>query len=251
MREQIDTIPVNEAFSSNDECPFCYLERQAEQRAIRYTVGPGASYMEPDVRGTTDRLGFCSGHLKKLYDYGNALGNALILQTYYVGMLRELDGEIARFETPGKKPLFSIKKQEGTVNALLQWAKQKQSSCYLCDKLAYNMDRYYTTFFHLVKDSEFRSKAENCKGFCLRHFADLLEKAENELPNTQREWFYTTIPQLMRDNLARVQADLDWFIDKHDYRNASADWKNSRDAVPRAMQKLQGLHPADPPYQDK
>lgn len=30
MREQIDTIPVNEAFASGDECPFCYLERVAE-----------------------------------------------------------------------------------------------------------------------------------------------------------------------------------------------------------------------------
>ena len=33
MREQIETIPVNEAFLSGDECPFCYLERQAEQKA--------------------------------------------------------------------------------------------------------------------------------------------------------------------------------------------------------------------------
>ena len=253
MREQIDTIPVNEAFASGDECPFCYLERQAEQRAIRYTVGPGASYMEPEVRGTTDRLGFCRSHMQKLYDYGNALGNALILQTYYVGMLRELDGQLADFEIPAKKPLLSLKKKEstGAVNALLEWAKEKNASCYLCDKLAYNMARYYTTFFYLVKDEEFRAKAEQCKGFCLRHFVQLMEKAEKELPNAQREWFYTTIPGLMRENLARVQADLDWFIEKFDYRNASADWKNSRDAVPRAMQKLQGLHPADPPYQEK
>ena len=138
MREQIDTIPVNEAFASSDECPFCYLDRQAEQRSIRYTVGPGASYMEPDVRGTTDRLGFCPTHLKKLYDYGNALGNALILQTYYVGMLKELDGQLDSFEIPGKKPLFSLKKKEasGAVNTLLQWAKRKTATCYLCDKLS-------------------------------------------------------------------------------------------------------------------
>ena len=253
MREQIDTIPVNEAFTSGDECPFCYLERQAEQRAIRYTVGPGASFMEPEVRGTTDRLGFCGNHMKKLYDYGNALGNALILQTYYVGMMRELDGQLDNLELPAKKPLFSLKKKEssGTVNALLEWAKRKTSSCYLCDKLTYNMDRYYTTFFYLIKDEEFRNKAEQCKGFCLRHFAQLLEKAEKDLPNAQLEWFYTTIPSLMRENLARVQGDLGWFVDKFDYRNASADWKNSRDAVPRSMQKLQGLHPSDPPYKEK
>ena len=52
----------------------------------------------------------------------------------------------------------------------------------------------------------------------------------------------------MRDNLARVQEDLDWFVDKFDYRNATADWKNSRDAVSRTMQKLKGGYPADDPY---
>ena len=69
MREQIDTIPVNEAFASDDECPFCYLERMSEQRTIRYVLGPGASYMEPDIREITNRQGFCGGHYKKLYDY--------------------------------------------------------------------------------------------------------------------------------------------------------------------------------------
>lgn len=253
MREQIDTIPVNEAFSSGDECPFCYLERQAEQRAIRYTVGPGASYMEPEVRGTTDRLGFCDQHMKKLYDYGNALGNALILQTYYVGLIRELDRQLDDFEIPPKKNLFSLKKQESgeTENTLLQWAKHRNESCFLCDKIAYNMHRYYTTFFYLVKDAEFRSKVEQCKGFCMRHFTQLMEVAQQELPNAQREWFYATIPSQMRDNLARIQADLDWFIEKFDYRNASADWKNSRDAVPRAMQKLRSGYPSDPPYKEK
>ena len=83
MRDTIETIPVNEAFSSGDECPFCCLERMAEQRTIRYVLGPGASYMEPDVRSVTDAKGFCPSHFKKMYDFGNSLGNALIMQTYY------------------------------------------------------------------------------------------------------------------------------------------------------------------------
>ena len=45
-----------------------------------------------------------------------------------------------------------------------------------------------------------------------------------------------------------IKEDLDWFIAKHDYRNSSAPWKNSQDAVPRTMQKLEGLYPADPVY---
>ena len=32
------------------------------------------------------------------------------------------------------------------------------------------------------------------------------------------------------------------------YRNKDADWKNSRDAIQRGMQKLKGGYPADPAY---
>lgn len=246
MKEQIDTIPVNEAFRSGDECPFCYLERQTEQKAIRYTVGPGASYMEPDVRGVTDSQGFCRQHYKKLYDYGNSLGNALIMQTYMVGLQKELDTQLLSLQIPEKKGLFSKKSETGLP--IVQWLKQKNGSCYLCNKVNYNMRRYYATFFHLIKDPEFREMVASGKGFCMHHFAELLEKAEDYLPNAQREWFYTTVGKVMKENLARVQEDLDWFIDKFDYRNAGAPWKNSKDAVSRSMQKLKGGHVADEPY---
>ena len=142
MKEQLDTIPVNDAFNAEDECPFCYLERQSEQRAIRYALGPGASYMEPDVRADTDKLGFCRQHFKKLYDYGNALGNALVMQTYYVGMLKRLEVEIDNFQMPGKKGLFSKKREEGGL-PILSWAKETDETCFLCNRLNYNM----TTLF--------------------------------------------------------------------------------------------------------
>jgi hypothetical protein len=75
--------------------------------------------------------------------------------------------------------------------------------------------------------------------------------AEEKLPNAQRDWFYETVPALMEENLIRVKEDLDWLIAKYDYRNAGADWKNSQDALQRAMQKLEGVHPADPPYKNE
>ena len=113
-----------------------------------------------------------------------------------------------------------------------------------------NMERYFETFFYLLKEPEFREKVEKCKGFCMRHFAKLLETAENHLQNGQREWFLKTVPGLTLENLARVKADLDWMIAKYDYRNASKPWGNSRDALQRAMQKLQGIYPADAPYKN-
>lgn len=250
MKEQIHTIPVNEAFETQDECPFCHLERKVEQNAIRYVLGPAASYMEPDVRGATDKAGFCREHTKKMYDYGNALGNALILQTYFARLLEEFHYEAAAFEMPPKQPLLGKRKPD-TKERLWQRLEQKVESCYICDKIEYNMSRYYQTFFVLLKEKEFRTKMENTKGFCLRHFARLLREAEEHLPNSQREWFYETAFPLMEENLIRVKDDLDWLVAKYDYRNAGADWKNSRDALTRTMQKLEGVYPADPPYKDK
>ena len=52
----------------------------------------------------------------------------------------------------------------------------------------------------------------------------------------------------MEKNMARMQEDLDWLVEKFDYRNEGADWKNSRDAIQRGMQKLKGGYPADPVY---
>lgn len=250
MKEKIYTIPVNEAFETEDECPFCYLERQVEQRTIKYTIGPGASYMEPEVRLATDKEGFCGAHFKKMYDYGNSLGNALIMQTYFVSLFEEMTDQMESFQIPGKRSLFG-KKPDTEESSLVRWAREKQSSCFLCNKIEYNMERYFTTFFLLIKDPEFRAKVERGKGFCMRHFLRLMEVAADKVPNDQREWFYPTVFRLMRENMARVKGDLDWFIEKFDYRNASADWKNSRDAVSRTMQKLQGIYPADPPYKSE
>lgn len=249
MKETIYTIPVNEAFDAGDECPFCYLERQVEQRTIKYTLGPGASYMEPEVRAATDAEGFCAAHYKKLYDFGNSLGSALIMQTYFVSLFEEMTKEMDAFQIPGKRGLFGKKTSE-EESSLVRWARQRQGSCFLCNKIEYNMERYTATFFHLCKDSGFRTKVENSKGFCMRHFLRLMESATS-LPNGQQEWFYPTVFRLMRENMARVKGDLDWFIEKFDYRNASADWKNSRDAVPRTMQKLQGGYPSDPIYRSE
>lgn len=65
MKEKIYTIPLMDAFHADDECPFCFIERNLEQHALDFVLGQGASYMEDDVRAETDKLGFCRDHYKK------------------------------------------------------------------------------------------------------------------------------------------------------------------------------------------
>ena len=55
----------------------------------------------------------------------------------------------------------------------------------------------------------------------------------------------------MNRELDRMQGDIDWMIEKFDYVNKDKDWKNSKDAVQRTMQKIVGGYPADPVFRDK
>ena len=109
MKEQIHTIPIADAMANSGECPFCYIERRTENHTMDFVLGHGASYMEADIRDMTDREGFCRAHFKKMFDYGNSLGNAWILKTLYMRHLEELDKEIKHFkpDSTAKKGLFS------------------------------------------------------------------------------------------------------------------------------------------------
>ena len=105
MKETIYTIPLNDAFHADDECPFCYLEREAEQHALEFILGSGASYMEDDIRMETDKIGFCRHHYKMMYDYGNRLGTGLILSTHMKKLNQELTEQMKTFKA-GKSTLM-------------------------------------------------------------------------------------------------------------------------------------------------
>ena len=162
----------------------------------------------------------------------------------------ELEGKLDDYELPPKKSLFRKESAVQQADSLLSWMREKQATCFVCRQMEENMQRYFDTFFAMLKDGEFRAKVEYSRGFCMRHFRELLEQSADSLPGSQRQWFREKIPALMQENLLRLQADLDRFVMKNDYRNASLPWENAMDAVPRAMQKLQGGHPSDPVFRN-
>ena len=91
-------------------------------------------------------------------------------------------------------------------------------------------------------------KVSRSKGFCIPHFGDLCEKADETLSASKKDEFYSMMKRLMTENFDRLQEDVSWLVEKFDYQNQDADWKNSKDAVQRGMQKLKGGYPADAPY---
>lgn len=250
MKEQLYTIPLNDAVNAQDECPFCFIERNIEQDLLDFVLGSGSSYMEADIREMTDKVGFCRAHFKKMFDYGNTLGNAWILKTHYQKMIGEMHQQIASFR-PGKTSLKDkFRKNVQSGNSLASWVEQKEESCYICNHYKETYARYLDTFFYMYKkDPAFRERIASGKGFCLPHFKDLCESADAQLSDKEKDGFYAMLLPLMEQNMKRISEDVSWLVEKFDYRNKDADWKNSRDAIQRGMQKLKGGYPADAPYQ--
>ena len=251
MKEQLYTIPLNDAVNAGDECPFCFVERSLEQDSLDFVLGSCASYMESDVRALTDAQGFCREHFKKMFDYGNTLGNGWILKTHFMKTRNDLDNEIKRFR-PGKVILADKLKGKTASNSIVDWVRSREESCYVCRHSAEIYARYIDTFFVMFRDDDnFRSRVAASKGFCITHFGDLCAAADSKLSGPQLDAFYEMIFPLMQKNLDRLQEDVNWLIEKFDYRNADADWKESKDAVQRGMQKLKGGYPADAPLKMK
>jgi hypothetical protein len=245
MKEQLYTIPLNDAVNANDECPFCFIERNVEQDLLDYVLGSGSSYMEADMRSITDSEGFCRDHFKKMFQYGNTLGNGWILKTHYMSMRREMEKEFKSFR-PGKMSLMDKLKKAESSNSLVNWARETSKSCYICGQFEKTYNRYLDTFFYLWNnDPEFVEKVSRSKGFCIPHFGDLCEKADESLSENKKDEFYSMMKRLMTENFDRLQEDVSWLVEKFDYQNQDADWKNSKDAVQRGMQKLKGGYPAD------
>ena len=237
MKEQLYTIPVNEAFAMDCECPVCAMRHKLKENALEFTLGP--SYMEDDIRMVTDKKGFCKEHVKELYDKQNRLGLALMLKTHADKTIRDVE-KLAKGYKPMKPGLF--KKADESGSPLLTYLDGLHQSCFVCDKIDNVFERYIATIFFLYeKESDFRETVHNCKGFCTDHYALLLREAPKQLSGKYLEEFVPAIGKAYLAGMERVRDDVSWFIDKFDYRYTNEPWKNSKDALPRMMMKQNSL----------
>ncbi len=247
MKEKLYTIPVNDAVAADDECPICNARRSLERDAIDYAIGPGASYMESDIREMTDKTGFCARHFKMMFDYGNSLGNALILSTHLKKAAEGLKKEMSSYRAV-RGGVFN-KSSESNVG---KYIDDLENKCFVCDYYRDTYKRYIATFFYLYENDEaFAKKIEEGKGFCLPHMKELLDCAPEYLSKNNLEKFSKMLFEVQSKNLDRIREDIDWFVEKFKYENKEKDWKTSKDAIPRTIQKLVGGYPADGPYKQQ
>ena len=235
MKEQLYTIPVNDAFNEPCECPLCKIYDNLEQESIDFMLGP--SYMEDDIRMETNKTGFCTKHIKQLYDRQNRLGIALMLHTHMEHTGEHIE-KMAISCNSSKKSLFGKKEK----SPLIDYIKEIENSCYICNRIENVFDRYIKTVIHCyTHDDDFKKKFNESKGFCTKHYGMLYEYAEKTLNSSALNNFISDLNDIYINNFKRVTDELEWFIDKFDYKNENEPWKNSKDAIQRSILKTNGL----------
>lgn len=235
MKEQLYTIPVNDAFNEPCECPLCKIYDNLEQESIDFMLG--SSYMEDDIRMETNKTGFCTKHIKQLYDRQNRLGIALMLHTHMKHTGEHIE-KMAKSCNSSKKSLFGKKEK----SPLIDYIKEIENSCYICNRIENVFDRYIKTVIHCyTHDDDFKKKFNESKGFCTKHYGMLYEYAEKTLNSSALNNFISDLNDIYINNFKRVTDELEWFIDKFDYKNENEPWKNSKDAIQRSILKTNGL----------
>lgn len=209
MKERIYSIPLTDALRENCGCILCSIEKKLEDDALNYFLGP--AMMEPDTREITNKKGFCRRHLPMLFDKGNRLGLALVLETH----VKELSGKM----TAEKQSGFMKKGLDASLTAkkILDTA----SSCAICDKMNSQMaDAAGNLAYLWAQESDFRDLFMLQGTLCPEHAGLVLSVCDNETGNKLRDAFTESILFSQKKLLDNLYKDLHEFVLSFDYRNS-------------------------------
>ena len=249
MQYHLDTIPVWAAMELEGDCPLCAIARKTELDELDKALG--GSVMDPDTRIRVNNTGICQKHQQALFQMNNRLGQALMMDSHLMEVIRRTDALREAYAPAGKSGLFA-KKNTSATDALIDALERMSAGCVVCDEIRTHMDRYLYTFVHLLQnDKKFGEKWAASKGVCLPHAAELLRCAQKHMPQAKLDEFAPSLLALVSKQLHQNQEDLHWFTLKFDYRNADKPWGNSRKALERSVNQLRGWCLGDEPNPKK
>ena len=241
LKEQIYTIPVNEAYDTDCECPLCLLESKLEAEAVDYALG--AAMMEPDYRIESNDKGYCNKHYKEMFARQNKLSLALVLDTH----LEEIRKKLGKFEKQAaslegaKGGLFKKSGASEIAARLAEEHKKIEDGCMVCQKVNKTMERYIDVLLYMwANDDAFKAKFDKSKGVCLKHSRMLLENCEKSLKDAQAAAFVAALYKKQMAELKRIQDDIHKFTLKFDYRRKDMEWGTAHDAPIRTIEKISG-----------
>ena len=225
MGYHIGTMLIYEHFDDGKSCPLCRIKSVINERLTEQFLGE--SVMEDSARREVNELGFCEKHFDKLYSMQSKLGLALQIST----RLKKKTDRLVYKPLNGK----AAKKQAEKI-------LEANKTCIICKYLDDTMTRYYKTISHVYKDDEgFKERIENGNGFCLEHYASLINYSA-EAGNRQSEYL-ETLYNAMRKRLDLLEGSIDEFCNHHDYRKSAQPLsKEAENSLKEARDTLYGKY---------
>lgn len=221
MEYHIGTGLIYEKFGTDCECPLCAIEKKVTEQFLHEFLNDAV--MEDDTRIKVGKKGFCDKHFDMLFARKNKLSVALQIGT----------------RAEKIKPLLQTVKNAGAAKKRAKEISDAISGCVICDLVEESMEKYYKTVAQLfVREQPFRDLLIKSKGFCLKHYAELLTYSSSA--GFSAKEYLSTLSSVQEKNFTRIQKELKDFCDSHDYRNAYKPLGNAENALPHARIKFYG-----------
>lgn len=224
MSYHIDTGLIKEKFAENSECPLCEIKKIVEEQFLHEFLNDAV--MEDDTRIKVGKTGFCGEHFDMLFSRRNKLSVALQIGT----------------RADKVSPLFSPVKSAGAAKKQADKIESSLCGCAICELVEESMQKYYKTVAQLfVRETGFMKTLISCKGFCMKHYAELLRYSS--AAGFAAKEYLSALGSVQQKNFERLKNELKAFCDKHDYRNANEPLLSAETALPRMRVKFYGKKP--------
>lgn len=218
----IEHIKIYESFEKKEKCALCRCIENFEDQVLN-AISTDLVMDLDFFPKFGEEYTFCDYHMGKMEGMKDKLGMAIMLKKLVTLEIRRMESG----QVEGKKTGFFMKKAEG-------------KKCFVCEKVnikAMNSD--ITSTIDLWKNTEsFREHFRSQENFCFKHNKLLINSAKEKLSKKDFEIFKEEITEVQMKYCKELENDLEWFINKFDYRYANEPWKNAKGSIYRARDVL-------------
>ena len=227
MGVDIAYLHIKRAVGSDEECFLCTLEDEIERKYMD-------TYLSELVMDASSRekiiesRGFCNHHFYRILiaasKPGSPDGHGIAL----------VNGSIV------EKLIEDLHKQShnnGEVHRLLA----TENKCPACIHIAEFSRMYAEKIVELLSsdDEESFRLLKASKGFCIPHFATLMQMAKDVTP-TKSQKIIRTLTEVEEKNLRRLDSELAEYIKRQSYEFSEKNRVAVADVVPRSVKKIVG-----------
>jgi hypothetical protein len=216
-------------------CPLCRLVQSGVQHYVQNLFYESVNDIELRQR-LRRSLGFCAEHARLSLEpgVGDALGVSIIYNDIFTNLLRRLP-EAGR-PVPNEAKLFSRLRTNraisGSIQTLLD-ALIPETACPACDQREELEHIFCPALGDHLADEPLARAFRAGDGLCLPHLRRVAPEVKNEAG-------WLILLESTRTRLESLQAELDEFIRKNDYRFHGESIGEERDAWQRAVRKVIG-----------